>query len=84
MHSQNPRNNGYRPNPVAHFSLDNDDSQIEPTRDRNDRPTTGRAKINIDENEDTFSNQHEFSSILQRGRKLQEQMEATLGEDPWT
>ena len=63
--------------------MDNDEH---PTRDYNDCQISGsgRQKINIDENEDTFSNQHELSSILLRGRKLQERMEETLGEDPWT
>ena len=29
-----------------------------------------RQKINIDENEDTFHNQEEFKTIVDRGRRL--------------
>ena len=44
----------------------------------------GRAAISIDENDDTFSNAHEFKKIMDRGQRLKERMNEAIGEDEWT
>ena len=44
----------------------------------------GRSKINIDENDDTFSNANEFKKIMDRGHRLKERMNDAIGEDAWT
>ena len=44
----------------------------------------GRQKINIDENDDTFSNVNEFKKIIDRGQRLKERMNDAIGEDEWT
>jgi hypothetical protein len=43
-----------------------------------------RSKINIDENDDTFSNANEFKKIMDRGQRLKERMNDAIGEDAWT
>ncbi|CDW78943.1 c2 domain-containing protein 3 [Stylonychia lemnae] len=60
-----------------------------PTRERPNRNTekvrggkeNQRNLINIDENEDTFTNQAEFDRIFARGEKLRQQMNQALDSD---
>ena len=78
------------------FQVDLDDK---PTRDKPPNQVSfgnnafksgtfgGRAQINIDENDDTFSNATEFKKVMgivERGQRLKNKMSEALEDDTWT